>query len=374
VFAGGGTGGHLFPGLATADALKSLLGDVRITFAGSGAAFERRHASTAGYEYLTLRSRPLRTKPWAWPGFLAAHWQGRRQAFDFLRKHPVDLVVGLGGYASVPMASAAAARGIPLVLLEQNAVPGRANRWLARRATRICLGFKAASRHFPQVAPDRLLVTGTPLRAIQGNSEPTTSSKPLLVVCGGSGGARPLNLSVPQALARLKDQLDAWRVVHQTGENGLAMTRALYEQLGIEAEVVSFVPELPRVLAQASLAICRAGGTTLAELAASGTPAILCPYPFAADDHQLRNAEVFAATGASVLVNTRPLESEAGIAELTGAVAKLLGDADQRKALSDAAQAMARPRAAVDVAEIIASSLSLPVHAACIDAESLRGV
>ena len=119
-----------------------MLGDVRITFAGSGgAAFERKHVSAAGYDYLALRSRPLRASPWAWPGFFAEHWQGRRQAQAFLSSQAVDLVVGLGGYASVPMAAAAARRGIPLVLLELNAVPGRANRWLARHAARICLGF-----------------------------------------------------------------------------------------------------------------------------------------------------------------------------------------------------------------------------------------
>jgi UDP-N-acetylglucosamine--N-acetylmuramyl-(pentapeptide) pyrophosphoryl-undecaprenol N-acetylglucosamine transferase len=205
VFAGGGTGGHLFPGLATADALTTLLGNVRITFAGSGAAFERRHVTAAGNEYITLRSRPLRSSPWAWPGFLAAHWQGRRQALEFLRERRVDLVVGLGGYTSVPMTSAAATRGIPLVLLEQNAIPGRANRWLARYATSICLGFECAGRHFRQVAADRLLVTGTPLRVIPEESEPATSLdlRPLLVICGGSGGARPLNLALPRVLARI---------------------------------------------------------------------------------------------------------------------------------------------------------------------------
>ena len=378
VFAGGGTGGHLFPGLATANALRAMLADVRITFAGSGAAFEQRHVAAAGYEYLAVRSTPFKASPWTWPTFFAAHWQGRREARAFLREQPADLVVGLGGYASVPMASVATAGGIPLVLLEQNAVPGRANRWLSRHAARICLGFEAARRHFSRVAVDRLIVTGTPLRTTGTTRahEPVNSpsSRPLLVICGGSGGARPLNTTVPQVLARMGSELRNWRVLHQTGESGLASTRALYEQLRIKANVVPFVPELPRVLTQASLAICRAGGTTLAELAAAGVPAILCPYPFAAADHQRHNAEIFAAAGAAMIVNARPLESEQGTAELAAAVTRLLADTERRNTMAAAARTLARPNAAAEVAQAILCIPTLPALAACIDAESSRGV
>jgi len=195
-----------------------------------------------------------------------------------------------------------------------------------------------------------------------------------MVVCGGSGGARPLNVAVPQVLARMRSALGNWRVLHQTGESGLAPTRALYEQLQIEAEVVAFVPDLPQVLMQASLAVCRAGGTTLAELAAAGVPAILCPYPFAVDDHQRRNAEIFAAAGAALLVDARPLELEQGTAELAAAMTTLLADPGRRSVMATAARGLARPRAAADVAQAILRIPSLPIRAACIDVESSLGV
>ena len=169
-------------------------------------------------------------------------------------------------------------------------------------------------------------------------------------------------------------ELRHWRVLHQTGDSGLASTRALYDQLQIKADVVAFVPELRRVLRQASLAICRAGGTTLAELAAAGLPAILCPYPFAADDHQRHNAEIFVAAGAAMIVNARPLESEQGTAELAVAVARLLADAERRNSMAAAAQKLARPFAAAEVARAILRIPTLPSHAVCIDVESSRGV
>ena len=155
------------------------------------------------------------------------------------------------------------------------------------------LDFEAAGRHFPRVPADRLLVTGTPLRQVEIENCP--SSKPLLVICGGSGGARPLNVAVHR-----KFLLSCRNELHAIGASCIKPAKAawrrleaLYEQLQIEAEVVAFVPQLPQVLANASLVVCRAGGSTLAELAAAGVPSILCPYPFAADDHQRRNAEIF---------------------------------------------------------------------------------
>ena len=225
VFAGGGTGGHLFPGLATADALRTMLGDVRITFAGSGAAFERRHVTAAGYEYLPLRSRPLKSSPWAWPGFFAAHWQGRHQAQAFLREQRVDLVIGLGGYASVPMASAATARGIPWCCSSKT-------RYLAEPIA----GYHDPRHEFVSGSKPPGIISPACRRIIARHRHATANpreinerdhylpSRPLLVICGGSGGARPLNLAVPQVLARMRNELGDWRILHQTGESGLAAT------------------------------------------------------------------------------------------------------------------------------------------------------
>lgn len=373
VFTGGGTGGHLFPGLAVAGHLAGAMPGVRITFAGCGNRFERRHVAGAGFEYLALRSHPLpRRLPEAFSFLadnLAGYWAGGR----FLAEKRVAVVVGLGGYASVPMARAAVRRGVPLVLLEQNAVPGRATRWLAPSATLVCTAFEQAGRYFRSPCPVR--VTGNPIRtgfspALSGNGRSHSgrngSGGPAaaaprsngngtarrLVILGGSGGARSLNENVPRALYKAAPGLAGWTIVHQSGEPDLDATRQLYRKLGIEATVVPFLADMPWILARSDLAVCRAGGTTLAELAAAGVPAILLPYPHATDNHQRRNADVFASSGGCLTLDERELAGRLDN-HLAGAVATLVGDARRRAAMSESIRRLAQPDATWDVATVI---------------------
>ena len=331
VFAGGGTGGHLFPGLAVAERLAAANPRVHISFCGSGKAFEREHVSRAGFDYFALPSRPLPHGLREAMAFLVANLAGYLAAARFLREHDVAAVVGLGGYASVPMGQAAVHQDVPLVLLEQNIVPGKATRWLARRATLICTAFEETSLWLQRPGPVR--VTGNPIRrgfqrspstpphrpgkaiafadganiteAVSSPSEEESASTRQLLILGGSGGAHALNEDVPPALGRLRSQLTGWRIVHQSGESGLGATRTLYGKLALEATVVPFLNDMPQTLAATDLAICRAGGTTLAELAASGVPAILLPYPHATDHHQAANARHFAAGGGCITIDPR---------------------------------------------------------------------
>jgi UDP-N-acetylglucosamine--N-acetylmuramyl-(pentapeptide) pyrophosphoryl-undecaprenol N-acetylglucosamine transferase len=355
VFSGGGTGGHLFPGLAVAKRLAASVPNVRITFCGSGKAFEQHHVAQAGFGYLAMSSRPLPNGAREAVAFVVENLAGYLTARRFLRDEHVAAVVGLGGYASAPMAKAAARLHVPLVLLEQNVIPGRATRWLSRNATLLCTAFEATQEKIRNRCPIR--VTGNPVReTIQPrNVYPSRSRR--LVILGGSGGARSLNESVPPALYKVREGLQSWQIVHQTGEAGLNDAKTLYGKLGLNAHVVPFLPNMPKVLAETDFVICRAGGTTLAELAVANVPGVLLPYPRATDDHQLVNAQHFAEGGGCVALDERtspePLDDR-----LASVLGPLLFDEALRNRMSEAMRELARPNAASDVAELIWSIVS----------------
>jgi UDP-N-acetylglucosamine--N-acetylmuramyl-(pentapeptide) pyrophosphoryl-undecaprenol N-acetylglucosamine transferase len=356
VFSGGGTGGHLFPGLAVAERLSEEIANLRVTFAGSGKAFEQKHVAAAGFEYLALPCRPLPGKAGEAVSFIVENLAGYFAARRFLKEERVDAVVGLGGYASVPMGRAAARCATPLVLLEQNVIPGRATRWLAKKADLICTSFADTEDHLSGHCSLRF--TGNPVRRdflsercspLQLGEGTHTSQ---LLVLGGSGGARSINENLPRAFYKLRNQLDGWNIVHQTGEADCKTTQLLYEKLAIEALVLPFLQDLPRQLQHSDLVVCRAGGTTLAELAAAGVPAVLIPYPKAKDNHQLKNALVYAQAGAASIVEepTPPGRLDDALAER---LQLLLAEGEKRRKMSDAMARLARPHAAADVAELV---------------------
>jgi UDP-N-acetylglucosamine--N-acetylmuramyl-(pentapeptide) pyrophosphoryl-undecaprenol N-acetylglucosamine transferase len=377
VFAGGGTGGHLFPGLAVAKKLSANRPGVRITFVGTAKPLERQHVAAAGFDYVPLPSRPLPRRASEAISFVVENVAGYFAAGRLLDDENVAGVVGLGGYASVPMGRAAAHRRLPLVLLEQNVVPGKANCWLARFASLVCTSFAETEQQIRWRCPVRW--TGNPLRSfeagdsvgsrvgfsppsVDGGLKPTLQS-PRLIVLGGSGGARSLNENVPRALYKIRHLLAGWGILHQSGEADLESTRDLYRKFALEARVEAFWPELPVLLAGSSLAICRAGGTTLAELSTAATPAVLLPYPNAADDHQRKNADLFVAAGAAHLVDEREITSRLDdhLAELLG---RVLSDADGRAIMAHAMRRLARPHAAAHVATLVWSLVSSQARSA----------
>jgi UDP-N-acetylglucosamine--N-acetylmuramyl-(pentapeptide) pyrophosphoryl-undecaprenol N-acetylglucosamine transferase len=351
VFAGGGTGGHLFPGLAVASELRLAEPSLKIAFSGAGQAWECEQVARSGYEYLSTPCGPWPGRRWSAGRFLVRNALGYYASLRFLRRHRVAVVIGLGGYASAPMARAAVSCGIPLVLLEQNALPGKVNRWLAPSARLACAAFEESRAYLRSTRA--FCLTGNPIRrdpaTIAGPNVPRALQ---LLVVGGSRGSRSLNQHVPRALARARLAAQGWSIVHQAGPAEAAETQSLYEACGLRATVVPFIDDLPATLASSRLAICRAGGSTLAELAAAGTPAILCPYPQAADDHQRRNAASYAAAGACFVVDEQ--DPPGSFSErLSVAVTRLATDQELWRQLAAALLRLARPLAARHIAELI---------------------
>jgi UDP-N-acetylglucosamine--N-acetylmuramyl-(pentapeptide) pyrophosphoryl-undecaprenol N-acetylglucosamine transferase len=365
IFTGGGTAGHLFPGLAVAGELVELAPGLRITFAGTGAAIERQSVEAAGFRYHALPCRPLPQSTWQALQFIGDNARGYWQAGRLLHHLRTSAVVGLGGFASVPLARAAIAADVPLVLLEQNAWPGRATRWLAPAASLICASFELPAEALRAACPVR--VTGNPVRAgfvacsqmdDRSRRESVTLcqaewNRPRLVVLGGSQGASSLNRYVPRALHKLRDLLQGWEIIHQCGQRDYQATRSLYARVQIDAQVLPFIGHLPEVVSCADLAISRAGGTTLAELAAAGVPALLAPYPHAADDHQRRNARVYVDAGGCLLVEQND-HDERFDKRLAATLGPLLANRQLRERMAAAMRLQARPDAAWRVATLIA--------------------
>ncbi len=366
VFAGGGTGGHLTPGLAVADHLRRQGCTKRVVFLGSQRPLEKRLLEQAGVEHVALPAESL-TSPRRLPVVLWRSGRAVLLARRELRRLKPHVVVGLGGFASFPAALAACWLGVPLVLLEQNVVPGRVTRWLSRKAQAVCVSCQEVAARLPPGTPVR--VTGNPVRpavldAARRRQRLGEPSVPTLLVVGGSQGAAALNAAVPLAVERLvgsgsKATRRPLRVVHQTGPQGHDLVRQAYRRLQVPATLAPFFDDLPSRLADATVVVTRAGATTLAEVACVGVPAIVVPYPFATDQHQRENARRLARAGAVRVVEQPPdvLEDEKAqrqfTARLAEALAALLDDAELRGQASRALLRLARPDAAARVAEVV---------------------
>ena len=341
LIAGGGTGGHLFPGLALADALAAH--GASVIFVGTAAGIEARAVPAAGYALRLLPGRQLRGGGIARAAAgLASAAGGTLRALALLGELRPRLVVGVGGYASVAVVIAASLRRIPTVLLEQNVVPGAANRVLARLARRICVGFAESIAFLPRA---RAVHTGNPVRADLIRPRPPRA-RPGLLVFGGSAGAHRLNQAMLDALGPLGPTLAGLDLTHQTGAADLETVRAAYAARGLAARVEPFIADMGAAYAAADLVVARAGAMTCAELTAVGLPAILVPYPYATDDHQRRNAEVLVRAGAAEMILDAALDGE----RLGTALRRLLEDAGRRETMAARARALGRPDAAERVA------------------------
>jgi UDP-N-acetylglucosamine--N-acetylmuramyl-(pentapeptide) pyrophosphoryl-undecaprenol N-acetylglucosamine transferase len=364
VFSGGGTGGHLFPGIAVADELRRLLPTARITFVGRGSAFERDEVEKAGYAFMGIAARPLPRKAWQTVGFIANQMACAREASAFLKQAQPSIVVGLGGYASVPVARAAASQGVPLVLLEQNVAAGRANRWLAPSAALIFAACEVTPA-WKCTCPVRLV--GNPVRrgfihrSLRRDApeiaSPTHERR--LVVLGGSQGAKTLNEQLPRALYKVGAIAHQWQIIHQSGAQDVELVRELYRKLGLRAYVQPFLHDLPSVLGATDLVVSRAGGTTLAELAASAVPALLVPYPHATGNHQRKNADRFVAAGAARMIDPREVTGRLDN-RLAEVLRDLMTDGTARVAMTGAMRRLARPGAARDIAQAVCELIGAP--------------
>jgi UDP-N-acetylglucosamine--N-acetylmuramyl-(pentapeptide) pyrophosphoryl-undecaprenol N-acetylglucosamine transferase len=373
VFASGGQAANLYPGLAVAAHVVERLPDAKVTFLGTGKSL-RHVVQAAGFRYVNFPSQGAPTSTLDAVRFVTDNVAGYWASRWFLREQRVSLVVGLGSYASAAAVRAAVARDIPTVILEQNAVPSAATNWLASSVTTICAGFDATRSHLPGHAP--LVVTGNPARPAfeklyrRERSEvggqrsdrglrvwtPSPSSVRRLLVIGGAGGARSLNESMPATLRRLGDAVAGWEVVHQSGEGQLQETTCRYRESGVSAVVVAYIDELASVMFNSDVVVCRAAGTTLAELALAGVPAVLVPHPDGADADQMANAEIFAAAGAAAIIDETDLPSTLDAA-LADALRPLFTDESRRDAMSAAMRQLARPDAAAQITDAICNIL-----------------
>ena len=360
LIAGGGTGGHLYPGIALARELLRRNPSAQVSFVGTAQGLEARVVPREGFELDMIRVAGLKGKGRAerLRGLLLLP-SAAIDAWRVISRRRPEVVVGVGGFASGPVLALAAVRGYPTMLLEQNALPGLTNRLLARFVRAAAVNFEDALSYFPRTG----FVAGNPVRteffparneeANDHTSKPfdVAQGEPLnaarVLIFGGSQGAHAINVAMVEAAARLAATGLQLAITHQTGERDLDLVRTAYHRAGLAARVEAFLFEMDGEMKAADLVICRAGATTLAELTASGRPAILVPLPTATDDHQRKNAEVLARAGAGLVIEERDLSGE----RLAGTIAQLVADPARRRQMSEAARQLARPDAAARIAD-----------------------
>lgn len=355
IVAGGGTGGHLFPGIAIAEEFLARSQNNQVLFVGSERGIEARAIPRLGYQLELVSAAGIRGK-----GSLAKLkgaimlLYGYAQSRKILRRFQPDLVLGVGGYASLPMVLAAKGMGIPRYIHEQNALPGMSNKALSRVANKVFISLEESAKFFPK---DSTLLTGNPLRrqilamlAQASNSTVETRDTLQLFVFGGSQGAHALNVALPQAVAQLPEQLcSRLRITHQTGEQDLQQVQAAYQGIGFGATVRAFIDDMASEYRQADLIVCRAGATTIAEVTALGKACLFVPFPHATDDHQRKNAEALLKKGACELL----LEQEIAGNGLSTTLTRLLEDPAALQRIGAQARALAR----LDAAERIVDEM-----------------
>ena len=351
LIAGGGTGGHLYPGIALARELKRRDPLTEVWFVGTAAGIEARVVPREGFELDLIRVAGLKGKNRVERaigfGLLPI---ATLDALAVISRRKPDIVVGVGGFASGPVLLFAALLGYPTMLLEQNALPGITNRLLARVVRAAAVNFDAALAFFPRTG----FVAGNPVRPeffpAQNEEANDRFSKPRnaarVLIFGGSQGAHAINVAMVEAASRLAASGIRLTITQQTGERDLDLVRDAYQRAGLAARVEAFIFQIDREMKSADVVICRAGATTLAELAASATPAVLVPLPTATDDHQRKNAEVFGRAGAALVIEERELQTA-----LPGVLAALVTEPDRLKRMSEAARTLARPDAAERIAD-----------------------
>ena len=349
LLAAGGTGGHLFPGIAVAQAAERQVG-AELLFVGTKHGMEQEVIPRLGFALRLIPAEQLRGRSW-W-GRLHALWTATRgigSAARIIRTFGPDLIFSIGGYASGPTVVAGWLHRIPCVLLEPNVIPGLTNRLLARLATRVCVGFPRTVERFPA---GKAVWTGNPVRwPMASQAAATHGSNPeakfTILIIGGSAGARRLNQTLPLAFARLHSGTETLHLIHQTGKADYNQVQELYQQAGLSADVMPFIDAMDAAYAAADLVICRAGANTVAELAALGKPAIFVPYPYAADDHQRANAEVLVEAGAARMI----LDAELTAQRIVEEIQPLMKDRAGLAVMQQAAFRAGRPQATAAVVQ-----------------------
>ena len=348
VVVAGGTGGHVIPGLAVARELRER--GHSVVLIGTTRGMESKLVPPAGFELHLLQAGALQQVSWRRRLRTAMELPtGLVEAAAILEQAQPRAVFSMGGYASGPVTLMAWAKDIPVVVMEPNAVPGLAHRLIGPFVTRALLGFEQAGRFFP---PGRWEVTGIPIREEFFRVPARTNRRPFTVmITGGSQGSHRLNTAAMESLPLWANAGELHRILflHQSGEKEYNHVCSRYRQFSAQAEVAPFWEDMPGAFARADVVVCRAGASTMAELSAAGRASILAPYPFAADQHQLRNAQAAEQAGAARVVRDRELSGRRLFDEV-----RALEEAPERLAdMERAARRLARPGAARRAAEVL---------------------
>jgi UDP-N-acetylglucosamine--N-acetylmuramyl-(pentapeptide) pyrophosphoryl-undecaprenol N-acetylglucosamine transferase len=344
--AGGGTGGHVIPALAVAQELRRR-GHEPVFF-GTRQGYESRLVPAAGFAVewidiggfnrvgLAQKLRALLLLPGA-----------VLQVFSWIRRERPGAVFSMGGYVAGPVVLAAILQGIPIVAMEPNAVPGMTNRKAARWTVRALVNFEETASYFP---PGRTEVTGVPVRQEFFGALPSPAGHPFtLLVTGGSQGSRTLNTAGRDSWPLFARAGMAIRIIHQAGRGNAAQLIGTFQDNQLQGEVVEFIHDMPAAFAGADLVVCRAGASTVAELAAAGRPSILVPFPFATDNHQQRNAEAMARAGAAIMI----LDEEMSGRRLFDEVSAFYHARDRLTVMGERARELGKPRAAERAADVL---------------------
>jgi len=367
--AGGGTGGHLYPGIAVAEALREAVPGCKAVFLCTQRQIDKVILEPTGFEFIP---QPILPKPpvrIGSAGALLRFWKSWRDTKDVVRgllhERKPAAVIGLGGYAAGAAVKLAASRRIPSIVLNPDVVPGQANLFLTRFVQAVCCQFEATAEYLGTTDRAKLHMTGCPIRAdITHPNERQVAAANMglnpklntLLVTGASLGALTVNEAV---LAMLPDMtLRGWQILHLAGRDHAATVRAGYRELPVDVRVVDFTPDMADVWAVTDLAISRSGASSCAELTACGVPSILMPYPFHKDRHQRLNAEQLSGAGAAVIVDDQK-DRRKNAATLRPVVESLLYDAERRKKMAAAARQIGKPGAARAVADVVVGEMGL---------------
>ncbi len=354
LFTGGGTGGHLFPGIAVAREFVRRHPLAHVAFAGTRRGLEQRMVPREGFALDLIRVSGLVGKSWATKlRSLVLLPVALLDAWHILRRQRPDLVIGLGGYSAGPLVLLAAATGRPTLLLEQNTLPGVTNRLLAWVAHATAVSHDVTLPYFGK----RGFISGNPVRSGFFEAQPPADSPATVhvLVLGGSQGAHAINVAMVEAAKIVASASRSIRVTHQTGRYDLEMVREGYRAASLTARVEEFVDAVDEVMATADLVVCRAGATTLAETAATGRPVIVVPYPHATNDHQRHNACVVKKAGAGEIIDQSDLDGTV----LGRRVVALANDDARRHAMAVASRGLAKPVASLIVVDRIEQLLGL---------------
>ena len=359
LLAGGGTGGHLYPGLAVAEALKALDPDFKPVFLCTQRELDRTILSSTGFDFIPQSIVP----PVKTIAGLLRFWKSWRETQELVRRilksHQPVFVLGLGGYAAGAAVRIAGRRGVPAGILNQDVIPGKANQFLMRHVKAVFCQYEQTRQHVSSSHQHRLRVTGCPIRA-DIRKLPTRESAAerlgidpslnTLVVTGASQGAQTVNQAVLMSLKSLR--LQGWQILHLAGKDHAPSVQAGYQQLSVPARVIDFTPAMADVWAVATLAVSRSGASSCAELTACAVPSILMPYPFHKDMHQRANAKVLEQAGAAIVLDdSRDAAKNSEI--LHPLLDTLMYDQTRRQTMAEAARQLGRPEAAAEVAAAI---------------------